>query len=404
MPKEHIDVLIVGAGIAGAILARQYCRLGLATGLIDAQAGPGRLTSAHAGAITHPPVGRTASKLHTIALGAFHLVVEDWQDRWQERGVFLQSKPNASFDQVALSEKLQRLGIGPEMGQLISSRTAQDCFGIKRSGVWFPSAGSVNLGRLCEDLVQQSPGLRTIWERTVTRIQKENGIWLAFDQKGDLLERAHTVILANAFGAQDLLSPFGTHLFLKPVRGQLSIFGLAKNSKLIHQLPKTIISGEGYCLPPRYDIQQQCYRWLVGSTYDEQDDYLEPRAISDHHNLQLAKGILAPTELKIDELHPIDQFVGLRCVTKDRLPLIGALPQLENIYVATALGSRGLLWSTLASYVIPALSHSSAFALDRLARFGLGADLLASLSPARFFAGALASNSKPIFPPSPKAR
>ncbi len=183
MPKEHIDVLIVGAGIAGATLARQYCRLGLATGLIDAQAGPGRLTSAHAGAITHPPVGRTASKLHTIALGAFHLVVEDWQDRWQERGVFLQSKPNASFDQVALSEKLQRLGIGPEMGQLISSRTAQDCFGIKRSGVWFPSAGSVNLGRLCEDLVQQSPGLRTIWERTVTRIQKENGIWLAFDQK-----------------------------------------------------------------------------------------------------------------------------------------------------------------------------------------------------------------------------
>ena len=261
----------------------------------------------------------------------------------------------------------------------------------------------MNLGQLCEDLVQQSTAICTIWSKTVARIEKENGIWIARDQEGNPLQRARTLILANAFGVQTLAKKFDVDLFLKPVRGQLTIFALAKDSELVHQLPKSIVSGEGYCLPPRYDKKHQRYHWLVGSTYDEHDGGLDPRESSDQYNLELARG-LAPAELDLEELRPIDRFVGLRCVTKDRLPLIGALPQLENVYVVSALGSRGLLWATLASYVIPALSHSSAFALDRLARLGLGSDLLSSLSPARFFAGTLASNSKPIFPPASKAR
>lgn len=403
MPKDHVDVLIVGAGIAGAALAKQYCQLGIEVCIIDAQNGPGKVTSAHAGAITHPAIGRTASKLHTISLGAYRLVADDWQDRWETRGVFLQSKANTPFDHVVLADKLQRLGIGPDVGELLSLGEAQERFGLHRPGVWFPEAGSMNLGQLCEDLVEQSAAICTIWSKTVARIEKENGIWIARDQGGNTLQRARTLILANAFGVQALAKQFDSDLFLKPVRGQLTIFALAKDSELVHQLPKSIVSGEGYCLPPRYDKKHQRYHWLVGSTYDEHDSGLDPREISDQFNLELARG-LAPAESDLEELRPIDRFVGLRCVTKDRLPLIGALPQLENVYVVSALGSRGLLWATLASYVIPALSHSSAFALDRLARLGLGSDLLSSLSPTRFFAGALASNSKPIFPPASKAR
>ena len=176
MPKDHVDVLIVGAGIAGAALAKQYCQLGIEVCIIDAQNGPGKVTSAHAGAITHPAIGRTASKLHTISLGAYRLVADDWQDRWETRGVFLQSKANTPFDQVALADKLQRLGIGPDVGELLSLGEAQERFGLHRPGVWFPEAGSMNLGQLCEDLVQQSTSICTIWSKTVARIEKENGI------------------------------------------------------------------------------------------------------------------------------------------------------------------------------------------------------------------------------------
>lgn len=404
MHQTHFDVLIVGAGIAGAALVKQYDQLGLHVCLIDEQAGPGRCTSAHAGAITHPALGRTSSKLHKMALGAYRLVLNDWQAHWEERGVFLQSKEHTSFDVVAISEKLHHLGIGADMAELISKDQAKQRFGINRPGVWFAGAGSINLEKLCQHLVHENRCVHTRWSSKVGRIEKKNGYWSAFDEDNNELAKAQTIILANAFGAQTLLQPFNISLFLKPVRGQLSIFEFAQESGLLAHLPKTIISGEGYCLPPRYDAVRKKYHWLVGSSYDEHDDSLLPRAQSDQHNLELAKAMLAPLELDCSLLKVFDQFVGVRCVTKDRMPLIGGLPNLDNLYVVSALGSRGLLWATLASYVIPALSHSSIFALDRLARFGLDSDLISSLSPARFLAGALASNSKPIFPPSLKAR
>jgi len=106
-----------------------------------------------------------------------------------------------------------------------------------------------------------------------------------------------------------------------------------------------------------------------------------------------------------------DCFVGIRCVAGDRLPIIGALTQRPGIFLATALGSRGVLWSALAAKLISSQVLEDDFAL--LVRLGFAADLVAALAPARFFAGALAapsalgalaSNSKPIFPSDPKAK
>ena len=79
--------------------------------------------------------------------------------------------------------------------------------------------------------------------------------------------------------------------------------------------------------------------------------------------------------------------------------------------MATALGSRGILWSALAAKLIANQVLDEDLAL--LARFGLVADLVAALAPARFFAGALAapsalgalaSNSKPVLPSAPQTR
>ena len=110
-----------------------------------------------------------------------------------------------------------------------------------------------------------------------------------------------------------------------------------------------------------------------------------------------------------EELMPDGEFVGIRCVAGDRLPIIGALPQRPGIFVATAFGSRGILWSALAAKLIADQVLAGDFAL--LTRLGFTSALAAALAPDRFLAGAappalgaLASNSKPILPPSPSAR
>ena len=100
------------------------------------------------------------------------------------------------------------------------------------------------------------------------------------------------------------------------------------------------------------------------------------------------------------------QFVGIRCVSKDRLPVMGPIRGRPGLYVLTALGSRAVMWSALASQIFSDhLSYeiqedvfldTRFFAGARLAAGGLTSDLLSALSAARFFAGA--SNSKPILP------
>ena len=404
MLSKPADVLVVGAGIAGASIANQYHRLGVSVCIVDSASGPGQVTSAHDGAITHPALGRTASRLHRLALAAYRMVALDCADAWSHRGVFALAKIGATFDEAALPNKLTQLGITADIGEYISVEDAQRRFGIGRAGVWFPGAGSINLAALCEQRILSCKGLQTIWSSAIERIERKGDLWCALDKNGRCVARAHTVVLANAFGAQDLLRPFAQTLYLKPVRGQLSIFGVNRQSRLLEHIPKINLSGDGYCTPAVWSPQTQSYRWLVGSTYDENQDCTKPSTVSDAHNRQLALGLLRPETIDAAELTVVDQFVGVRCVSKDRLPVIGAVAGMPNLYVATALGSRGLLWSTLASALIPALSHSSSFALERLARFGLDSESLSLLSPARFLAGALASNSNPIFPLGSRAR
>lgn len=404
MASEQTEVLIIGAGIAGASLASRYEQLGISTCLVDEAAGPGLVTSRHDGAITHPALGRTASRLHKISLAAYQIVESEWANAWTSRGVFVLSKANTNIDSQAVKEKLKLLGIKETIGQYVSRVDAFKRFDIDRAGVWFPGAGSLNLGVACQKLISGSKNIKTIWSKKIAHIKINNGIWYALDDQHEVVASAKTIILANSLGAQKLLEPYGQNLYLKPVRGQLSIFALNKSSNTLKCIPKVNLSGDGYCIPPIYDEENQHYRWLVGSSYDENQDSLKPNDESDLHNRKLACGLLKPRKIDPNELHVVDYFVGIRCVSKDRLPLIGAIPNMKNIFVVTALGSRGLLWSTLASYVIPALTHSSAFALDRLARLGLDSESLAVLSPARFLGGAFASNSKPILPVASKAK
>ncbi len=167
------------------------------------------------------------------------------------------------------------------------------------------------------------------------------------------------------------------------------------------------ISGDGYCLPAQ-QLEDGSFRWIVGPSFDEGEDDLAPRQASDDFNREQAKGLVNYSEGNTASLIIGGKFVGVRCVAGDRLPIIGTLKQRPGIFIATALGSRRVLWSALAAKLIAAQLLEDDFAL--LARLGFAADLVAALAPARFLAGALAvpgalaSNSKPIFPSKPKAK
>jgi tRNA 5-methylaminomethyl-2-thiouridine biosynthesis bifunctional protein len=417
---QHHAIVIIGAGIAGAAIAKEFTQLNQAVCIVDAAPAPATACSSHAFAIAHPHVGKGSPRLLRLTRIAFLLAEERWGSHWHSHGVFQPTKRGHQFDPAELNKQLQTLSLDNGLAQVLDAQQAKEQCGIEQSGVWMARGASLDLADAVRGLLKPQALLTCCWNTRITRIEKGSGLtWKLLDESDYPVITADKVILAAALDSKALVASVGVRLPLKPVRGQLSIFSVAHNDPWAAKLPRVAISGEGYCLPAT-PLSNGDYRWMVGSSFDEGEEDLQDRNSSDAFNREQARGLLDFLQGDLDSLKKEASFVGIRCVAGDRLPIIGALAQRPGLFLATALGSRGILWSALAAKLICAQALGANLTL--LARLGLTSDLVAALAPSRFFAGAtgvlapalspapapalatLASNSKPILPSAPKAK
>lgn len=409
LPQHH-DIVVIGAGIAGATIANELLERGQSVCIVDSAHSSATACSSHAYAIAHPHVGRGAPRLLRLTRIAFLMAEARWGKSWNQHGIFKPAKKDKPFQREEVSKHLQALELEGELAQALTAADAKIACDIEQDGIWISRGASLSLAQAASQLLKPHAKLTCCWNTTISKLEKVEDQWLLVDHQNQPLISANKVILAAALQTKSLAESMGVRLPLRPVRGQLSIFSIDANNSWSRSLPRTAISGDGYCLPAE-KLADGSYRWIVGSSFDEGETDLSDWDSSDAFNREQALGLVDYLEGNSDALKKSASFVGIRCVAGDRLPIIGALTQRPGIFLATALGSRGVLWSALAAKLISAQVLEDDFAL--LARLGFAADLVAALAPARFFAGALAapsalgalaSNSKPILPSEPRAR
>ena len=404
---QHHEIVVIGAGICGSTIANELLLRGKPVCIVDAASSPATACSSHAYAIAHPHIGKGSPRLLRLTHIAFLLAEARWGKTWNKHGIFQPTKKDKHFNQAEVANYLKSLGLDEEIAMALDAQAAEKTCGIKQSGVWLARGASLNIFEASNALLKEHEHLTCLWNNRVAKLEKANGQWLLLNPANEAILTANQVVVATAMDTKFLMSSIGIRLPLKPVRGQLSIFSIKKDDLWVQKLPRVGVSGDGYCLPAQ-QLEDGSYRWMVGSSFDEGEDDLGSRDSSDAFNRKQAQGLLAYSEGDPKALIKAGDFVGVRCVAGDRLPIIGALSQRPGIFLATALGSRGILWSALAAKLITAQALGDDFAL--LTRLGFTADLVAALAPARFFAGALAapaalaSNSKPILPSAPKAK
>jgi tRNA 5-methylaminomethyl-2-thiouridine biosynthesis bifunctional protein len=407
---QHHEIVVIGAGICGATIAKELLERGKAVCIIDAAPSPATACSSHAYAIAHPHIGKGSPRLLRLTRIAFLLAEARWKNIWRQHGIFQPTKKDKAFDRALMTEHLRSLGLDEDMAKAMDAQEARTVCGVEQSGVWLPRGACLNLYEASNMLLKSNDRLTCLWNVRIGRLEKSEDAWSLFDDANRLIASADKVVLACAMEAKTLLTSIDIRLPLKPVRGQLSIFSIQEGDPWTKKLPRVGISGDGYCLPATH-LEDGSYEWIVGSSFDEGEDELVSRDASDEFNREQAKRLVDYEKGELHSLRKAGEFVGVRCVAGDRLPIIGKLPQRPGIFLAIALGSRGILWSALAAKLITAQLLEDDFAL--LARFGFATDLVAALAPARFFAGtlvapsalgALASNSKPILPAESKAK
>ncbi len=189
--------------------------------------------------------------------------------------------------------------------------------------------------------------------------------WHLQDGNGNDLGEFAVVIVANAMGCVPLLKNVPIDSLKEPefrvtmaaLHGIHGTLSLGHYLEPVANLPPTPINGDGCFIPlvPGPEGAQ----WLAGSTF-ETDALLAADLPAQHAiNMQRVRHLLgdAGTDI-VDTLErgPHTQWSSTRCVTHDRLPLVGPVEAASHpgLWMCIGMGSRGLSFSALCAELLVA--------------------------------------------------
>ncbi|CAM5179749.1 tRNA 5-methylaminomethyl-2-thiouridine biosynthesis bifunctional protein MnmC OS=Castellaniella defragrans OX=75697 GN=mnmC PE=3 SV=1 [Castellaniella defragrans] len=361
-------VAVVGGGLAGAGIAQALALRGDSVELWEesepeAMGGGGPAWAAGALVPAFSPDDDTRSRLSRAGL-------ERAWARWMALAPEARPDPCGALvcardpEQMrAQQTALARLQFPSEWVCWLDADQAQDPSGMSTlwGGLWFPRALHVVFATLLSAL-RATPGVACRRARVASLRQGRSGLWELCDAQGRVLGAAPHVVIANGRGALPLVEGVvssGDWPVLRgatPIAGQLSLYH-AEDAEA--RVPRCILSGKGYCLPPRAG-------WgVAGSTYRPSVDASVADDAGHREILARLAGWLPPRAVPWVGRGQPQGWAGWRVATRDHLPVVGPVPGGAGLWLACAYGSRGLSWSALAGDLIAAQLHGEPLPLER---------------------------------------
>jgi tRNA 5-methylaminomethyl-2-thiouridine biosynthesis bifunctional protein len=239
------------------------------------------------------------------------------------------------------------------------------------SSLWHAQAAWIQPARLVQRWLEH-PSIRYQGSSTVAALRWDGAAWQLHDATGRPLAQADIVVCANATGSVRLLlndstAPLLNTGLLQRLATLQAVHGTVSLGPTPHPTPadwpRHPVNGHGSFIPnvPRASGPT----WLAGATF-------EPEAIPER-----AGSTIAPLSRqhqanakKLGELLPdvgvqlasefengrVNHWSGTRCVTHDRLPLVGPLTDgaQPSLWMQVGMGARGLSFSALGAQLLVA--------------------------------------------------
>ena len=346
---EAPTVAIVGAGIAGASLARAFASLGVTADVFEA-AGVGAGASGNPAAVVTPRLDAGLGPGAQLYVQAFERAVRlygELQGAVITRGALqlrIEERDTARFAKIAASDLF-------EPGSLaeLDANAAGAALGEPAPpALRFDAAVVIEPHRVLDAWLPQ-PTLASI-----AAGRPDGQGWALLDADGQPLAHAEIVCLAAGAG----LAALWPDAPLTPVRGQVSwAEGVA---------PPPAVSWGGYAATTPGGA-------MFGATHDRGDASDGWRLEDDRRNLAEVAGRLPVLAARLAAAD-IRGRASVRATVPDNLPLAG--PLADKLFVLGALGGRGFTLAPLLA------EHIAALALG--APSPLPAPVAALLNPGRF--------------------
>jgi len=363
-----VRVIVAGSGIVGSACALSATALGAQVTVVEA-GRLGRATSAGAGIICpwssrvedldyysfacaaargYPELVASLAEGGETALGyrqSGAMIVTDSREQAAETSQRLAARNAGApeMGEVAVLDPGQARGLFPPL--------RPDCHAVHISG-----AARVD-GRLISAAMRRAAGRAgaTVVEGDA-RLHLSGGRVTGVVTGTGLIE-ADVVVAATGAWTSEFLAPAGLKVSVAPQRGQIVHIGLGLTDT--SRWPAILPTGSGH-----YMLAFDDSRVVAGATRETGSgfDYrVTPGGLAEvlREALTVAPGLAAGTHL--------ETRIGFRPMGPDIRPLLGPVPGLDGLIIATGLGASGL---TLGP-------HTG----DLAARCALGADLPLDLTP-----------------------
>jgi len=381
-------VAVIGAGLAGAGVARAVHDSGIDVTVYEAESHAAAQTSAvpHAGWHPHFTVNfnlRCQLMLHghlaTLnALDRLGLRNADWVD---ECGVYFAADRDDRVERLnRIAGQLADTGLD---ARFVDAQTAARATGlsIKHGGLLSDHGGCINTRRFCEALLE---GIAVRYETPVAKLEPASPGWNVNGQQFD------AVVLCTG-GADNLTQAFGDFDVTR-VRGQVD---LIKTGDTLRD-QKRLVCFKGYLTRPGPDGHH-----VTGATFDDDNDSPDTTLPAHDENRQRVARLLGIDVDSNSRLGEARGWVGWRRVSRDRLPAVGAVPDLSwfrdnlkpwtrggapgpapvprqhnGLYMSIAHGARGTSTAIICGEVIASMLCNEPLPLPK--------SLVHALHPARF--------------------
>jgi len=396
-PRQHAPeptsrhAIVIGAGLAGAAISERLARRGWQIDLIERRALPATQPPGMYAGVFHPHISRDDCILSRAARNGFLYAVSRWLAleragqglAWARCGV-LQLSGDDERDRRMI-DAIAAIRNPADYVQYLERAEAETRAGCRlpSGGWWFSGAGWMRpLSLIAAQLAAAGAAVAPHFGTAVHAIARSGGEWQALAADGTLIAAAPVLVLANSNDTTRLASIAQA---LRHIRGQVTYLPAASMAA-----PRVVLTGNGYVLPAANGVV------VTGSTYDRDNDDPEPQVQSHEANLLRLAQLLPDAKPRVDA-SKLDGAVGFRCVAPDRMPLVGAMPDVDaarmqkaalsgaqltdlprcpGLYCASAYASRGLVWAALAGEMLASLIEGEPLPLE--------GDLADALDPGRF--------------------
>ncbi|QGU16167.1 bifunctional tRNA (5-methylaminomethyl-2-thiouridine)(34)-methyltransferase MnmD/FAD-dependent 5-carboxymethylaminomethyl-2-thiouridine(34) oxidoreductase MnmC [Leclercia sp. 119287] len=390
------ETAVVGGGIASALLSLALLRRGWQVTLYCADLAPATGASGNRQGALYPLLSA-----HDAALSQFFPTAFTFARRLYDTLPVAFDHAWCGVTQLGWDEKSQQkinqmlaLGLPEQIAVAVNAQQVEESIGVPTGcgGIQYPLGGWLCPAQLTAAVIAeaQTLGLQVQYGRKVTSLEQADARWTLHFAGGEHVQHG-SVVLANGHGISQFSQT--AQLPVYPVGGQVSHIPAAPQLSQLRQ----VLCYDGYLTPQNPTNGHHC----IGASYHRGQTEPQYSDEDQQHNRQrLIDCLPQATWAQEVDVSTGEARNGIRCATRDHLPMTGAVPdydatlaayqdlahnkdravnapEFRNLFMLGGLGSRGLCTAPLTAEILAAQMSHEPIPLD--------AHTLAALNPNRLW-------------------